>query len=189
MMETISVIVLNLTGQTAPLILSNFYYFVMTLTYTITEVTKEFLKVKYQDGKEVTLGIKTWLSKSLIEAQIRRAYNEQDEGSVEDIPFKVGDTATLKTIQETEKEAYKSPSKNQNMRTIPAIAMRDVTYPTLRVVAETLIKAILNDDKTDLEKLKAKYDEIDAKYPTENDQKWTAQEFNEARMSNPRSLY
>ena len=67
--------------------------------------------------------------------------------------------------------------------------MRDVSYPTIRVVADAVMKAILNDDKTDLEKLKAKYDEIDAKYPTENDQKWTAQEFNEARMSNPRSLY
>ena len=184
-----AVMLVKFTGQTAPLILSNFYFFIMSLTYTITEVTKEFLKVKYQDGQEITLGIKTWLSKSLIEAQIRRAYNEIDEGSVEDIPFKVGDTGTLKTIQESEKEAVKAQqSRTNDGKTVPAIAMRDVSYPSLRVVADTLIKAILNDDKTDLEKLKAKYDEIDAKYPVENDEKFSSFEFNQARMSNTRSL-
>ncbi len=184
-----AVMLVKFTGQTAPLILSNYYFFIMSLTYTITEVTKESLKVKYQDGQEITLGIKTWLSKSLIEAQIRRAYNEIDEGSVEDIPFKVGDTGTLKTIQESEKEAVKAQqNKTNDAKTVPAIAMRDVTYPTLRVVADTLIKAILNDDKTDLEKLKAKYDEIDAKYPVENDSKYTGLEFNQARMTNTRSL-
>ena len=160
----------------------------MSLTYTITEVTKEFLKVKYQDGREIKLGIKTWLSKSLIEAQIRKAYNEPDEGSVEDIPFKVGDTGTLKTYQESEKEAINSPQNKIDRKNVPAIAMRDVTYPTLRVVADTLIKAILNNDKTDLEKLKTKYDEIDAKYPTENDEKYTQIEFNQARLTNTRTL-
>jgi len=160
----------------------------MSLTYTITEVTKEFLKVKYQDGREIKLGIKTWLSKSLIEAQIRKAYNEPDEGSVEDIPFKVGDTGTLKTYQESEKEAFNSPQNKIDRKNVPAIAMRDVTYPTLRVVADTLIKAILNNDKTDLEKLKTKYDEIDAKYPTENDEKYTQIEFNQARLTNTRTL-
>ena len=161
----------------------------MSITYTITEVAKEYIKVKYQDGKEITLGIKTWLSKNIIETQIRKAYDEPDEGSVEDIPFKVGDTGTLKTFQESGREALNARKTNTDAKTIPSIAMRDVSYPTIRVVADAVMKAILNDDKTDLEKLKAKYDEIDAKYPTENDQKWTAQEFNQARMSNPRSLY
>tara|TARA_B100000963_G_C22484054_1_gene606070 strand:- start:102 stop:587 length:486 start_codon:yes stop_codon:yes gene_type:complete len=156
----------------------------MSLTYTITEVTKEFIKVKYQDGKELTLGIKTWLSKGLIEAQIRQAYNEPDEGSVEDIPFKVGDTATLQTLQEREKDVINAENNNNNLKQVPAGAMRDVSYPHVKLVLNAIMKAVLNNDKTDLEAIQTKYNEVDAKYPIENDQKYTMAEFEQARLNN-----
>ena len=173
----------RLTGQLVQRIHSNFYFFIMSITYTITEVTKEFIKVKYQDGKEITLGIKTWLSKGLIEAQIRNAYNEPDEGSVEDIPFKVGDTSTLQTLQEREKEVLNAQNNSNSVKNIPAIAMRDVSYPPVKLVLKAIIKAVLNNDKTDLETIQTKYNEVDAKYPIENDQKYTMAEFEQARLN------
>ena len=75
----------------------------MAINYTVTEVTKEFIKVKYQDDREVVIPIRTWVDKEWIEANIQQRYNEVDEGSVEDVPFKVGDTGTISTIQEGEK--------------------------------------------------------------------------------------
>tara|TARA_B100000609_G_scaffold91916_1_gene73375 strand:+ start:434 stop:919 length:486 start_codon:yes stop_codon:yes gene_type:complete len=161
----------------------------MSLTYTITEVTKEYIKVKYQDGRELTLGVKTWLSKSLIESQIRKLYNEPDEGSVEDIPFKVGDTATLKTLQESERENLEAMVKSNTGKHIPALAMRDISYLPPQLVLKALMKAILTNDKTDLEKIQTRYNEIDAKYPTENDQKYTMAEFEQARLDKGKGFY
>lgn len=161
----------------------------MSLTYTITEVTKEYIKVKYQDGRELTLGVKTWLSKSLIEAQIRKLYNEPDEGSVEDIPFKVGDTATLKTLQESERENLEAMVNSSTEKKIPALAMRDISYLPPSLVLKALMKAVLTNDKTDLEKIQTRYNEIDAKYPIENDQKYTLAEFEQARLNKGQGFY
>ena len=71
----------------------------MSITYTVTEVTKEFVKVKFQDDREVIIAVKTWVDKDWIEAYIRQAFNEVDEGSVDDIPLKVGDQNTIMTLQ------------------------------------------------------------------------------------------
>ena len=44
----------------------------MSINYTVTEVTKEFIKVKYQDDREVVIPIRTWVDKDWIEANIQQ---------------------------------------------------------------------------------------------------------------------
>ena len=54
--------------------------------------------------------------------------------------------------------------------------MRDASYPHILDIQLALIKAILKNDKTDLEAIQAKFDEIDAKYPLD-DTKYSTNEY------------
>ena len=147
----------------------------MPFNYTITEIAKEFVQVKFDDDRQITIPIRTWQTKDYIEAHIRNAYNEEDKGTIEDIPFKVGDTGTLKTQQDREDELKKA-NNNANQKVIPPQAMRNAAYPQIGDIQLALMKAILKNDKTDLEALQAKIDEIDAKYPLD-DTKYTMSEY------------
>ena len=148
----------------------------MPFNYTITEVAKEFVQVKFDDDRQIKIPIRTWHAKDFIEAHIRNAYNEEDKGTVEDIPFKAGDTGTLQTIQDREDEVKKARESNLDEKVVPATAMRNVSYPYIGTIQLALMKAILKNDKTDLEALQAKIDEIDAKYPLD-DTKYTMSEY------------
>ena len=147
----------------------------MPFNYTITEVAKEFVQVKFDDDREIKIPVRTWHQKDLIEAHIRNAYNEEDKGNIEEIPFKVGDTGTLKTQQDREEEV-KNSSNSLDEKVITAISMRDASYPHIQDIQLALIKAILKNDKTDLEAIQAKFDEIDAKYPLD-DTKYSTNEY------------
>lgn len=147
----------------------------MPFNYTITEVAKEFVQVKFDDDRQIKIPIRTWHHKDFVEAHIRNAYNEEDKGNIEDIPFKVGDTGTLKTQQDMEEE-IKNSSNNLNQKVLPPQAMRDACYPHIKDVQLALIKAVLKNEKTDLEAIQAKFDEIDAKYPLD-DTKYSTNEY------------
>ena len=147
----------------------------MPFNYTITEVAKEFVQVKFDDDRQIKIPIRTWHAKDYIEAHIRNAYNEEDKGTIEDIPFKVGDTGTLQTLQDREDELKKA-NNNTDQKVVPAIAMRNASYPYIGEIQLALMKAILKNDKTDLEAFQSKIDEIDAKYPL-NDTKYTMSEY------------
>tara|TARA_B100000614_G_C14509255_1_gene477841 strand:- start:72 stop:551 length:480 start_codon:yes stop_codon:yes gene_type:complete len=148
----------------------------MPFNYTITEVSKSFVQVKFDDDRQIKIPIRTWHHKDFVEAHIRNAYNEEDKGNIEDIPFKVGDTGTLKTQQDMEEE-IKNSSNNLNQKVLPPQAMRDACYPHIKDVQLALIKAVLKNEKTDLEAIQAKFDEVNAKYPLD-DTKYSSSELN-----------
>ena len=147
----------------------------MSINYTVTEVTKEFIKVKYQDDREVVIPIRTWVDKDWIEANIQQRFNEVDEGSVEDVPFKVGDTGTVSTIQEGEKAFKEQQVKQQELEasyTFDYKLMRRVSYPFSNDSIGALIKAVLTGDKTELEELNKVIEEVKTKYP-KDDKRYT----------------
>ena len=159
----------------------------MAINYTVTEVTKEFIKVKYQDDREVVIPIRTWVDKDWIEANIQQRYNEVDEGSVEDIPFKVGDTGTISTIQEGEKAFKEQQIKQQELEasyTFDYKLMRRVSYPFTNDSIGALIKAVLTGDKTELEEINKVIEEVKAKYP-KDDKKYTKDELIEQKLKAP----
>ena len=159
----------------------------MSINYTVTEVTKEFVKVKYQDDREVTIPVRTWVNKDWIEANIQQMYNEPDEGSVDDIPLKVGDTGTIKTIQESEKEFKDNQVKQQeleNSYTFDYKLMRRCGYPFTNDTIGALVKAVLTGDETELEALNTVIEEIKTKYP-KDDKKYTRAELIEQKKKSP----
>ena len=159
----------------------------MSINYTVTEVTKEFVKVKYQDDREVLIAVRTWVDKDWIESNIQRLYNEVDEGSVDDIPLKVGDTGTISTIQEIEKEAKLSKEKQKETEaayTFDYKLMRRVSYPFSNDAIGALIKAVLTGDKTELEELNKVIEEVKTKYP-KDDKKYTMAEMKEQKLKSP----
>ena len=159
----------------------------MAINYTVTEVTKEFIKVKYQDDREVVIPIRTWVDKDWIEANIQQRYNEVDEGSVEDVPFKVGDTGTISTIQEGEKAIKEEQKKQQELEasyTFDYKLMRRVSYPFTNDSIGALIKAVLTGDKTELEEINKVIEEVKAKYP-KDDKKYTKDELIEQKLKAP----
>ena len=159
----------------------------MSINYTVTEVTKEFIKVKYQDDREVVIPIRTWVDKEWIEANIQQRYNEVDEGSVEDVPFKVGDTGTISTIQEGEKAIKEQLIKQQELEasyTFDYKLMRRVSYPFTNDSIGALIKAVLTGDKTELEEINKVIEEVKAKYP-KDDKKYTKDELIEQKSKAP----
>ena len=159
----------------------------MAINYTVTEVTKEFIKVKYQDDREVVIPIRTWVDKDWIEANIQQRYNEVDEGNVEDIPFKVGDTGTISTIQEGEKAFKEQQIKQQELEasyTFDYKLMRRVSYPFTNDSIGALIKAVLTGDKTELEEINKVIEEVKAKYP-KDDKKYTKDELIEQKLKAP----
>tara|TARA_B100001094_G_scaffold316334_1_gene357412 strand:+ start:995 stop:1543 length:549 start_codon:yes stop_codon:yes gene_type:complete len=159
----------------------------MSINYTVTEVTKEFVKVKYQDDREVTIPVRTWVDKDWIEANIQQIYNEVDEGSVDDIPLKVGDTGTIPTIQEGEKSAKENFAKQQeldNSYTFDYKLMRRVSYPFINDSIGALMKAVLTGDKTELEAVNTIIEEVKTKYP-KDDTRYTKAEMLEQRLKSP----
>lgn len=159
----------------------------MSINYTVTEVTKEFVKVKYQDDREVIIPVRTWVDKDWIEANIQRLYNEVDEGSVDDIPLKVGDTGTIPTIQEGEKEVKESIKKQQeleNSYTFDYKLMRRCGYPFTNDTIGALVKAVLTGDKTELEALNIVIEEMKTKYP-KDDKRYTKAELIEQKKKSP----
>ena len=159
----------------------------MSINYTVTEVTKEFVKVKYQDDREVIIPVKTWVDKDWIESNIQRLYNEVDEGSVDDIPLKVGDTGTIPTIQEIEKEAKESSIKQKETQaayTFDYKLMRRVSYPFSNDAIGALIKAVLTGDKTELEAINTVIEEVKTKYP-KDEKRYTMAEMKEQKLKSP----
>ena len=135
----------------------------MSITYTVTEVTKEFVKVKYENNREAVIPIKTWVDKDWIEAHIRQAFNEVDEGSIEDIPLKVGDKNTIMTLQEGEKlhkDARKKQIEYNESLSFDYKLIRRIGYPFINDSVGALIKAVLTGDKTELETLNVKIEEV-----------------------------
>tara|TARA_B100000212_G_scaffold35571_1_gene23083 strand:+ start:500 stop:1057 length:558 start_codon:yes stop_codon:yes gene_type:complete len=159
----------------------------MSINYTVTEVTKEFVKVKYQDDREVIIPVKTWVDKAWIEANIQQMYNEPDEGSVDDIPLKVGDTGTIKTIQEGEKEFKEFSAKQkelENSYTFDYKLMRRMGYPFINDSIGALVKAVLTGDKTELEAINTVIEDMKTKYP-KDDKKYTKAELIEEKKNSP----
>lgn len=159
----------------------------MSINYTVTEVTKEFIKVKYQDDREVVIPIRTWVDKDWIEANIQQRFNEADEGSVEDVPFKVGDTGTISTIQEGEKAFKEQQVKQQELEasyTFDYKLMRRVSYPFSNDSIGALIKAVLTGDKTELEELNKVIEEVKTKYP-KDDKRYTKDELIAQKLKAP----
>ena len=159
----------------------------MSITYTVTEVTKEFVKVKYENGSEVVIPIKTWVDKDWIEAHICQAFNEVDEGSIEDIPLKVGDKNTIMTLQEGEKlhkDARKKQIEYNESLSFDYKLIRRIGYPFINDSVGALIKAVLTGDKTELETLNVKIEEVKNKYP-KNDTKYSVIDIQEQQKTSP----
>jgi len=159
----------------------------MSINYTVTEVTKEFVKVRYQDDREVVIPVRTWVDKDWIESNIQRLYNEIDEGSVDDIPLKVGDTGTIPTIQEVEQEAKAARLRQEETQaayTFDYKLMRRVSYPFSNDSIGALIKAVLTGDKTELEEINRVIEEVKTKYP-KDDKRYTRAEMIEQKLKSP----
>ena len=159
----------------------------MSINYTVTEVTKEFIKVKYQDDREVLILVKTWYNKDWIEATIQQKYDEIDEGSVDDIPVRVGDTGTIPTIQESErarKEEIAKAKEKSASYTFDYKLMRRMSYPFINDSVGALIKAVLTGDKTELESLNTIIEEIKTKYP-KDDTKYTREQLMDQKQKSP----
>ena len=160
----------------------------MSITYTVTEVTKEFVKVKFQDDREVIIAVKTWVDKDWIEAYIRQAFNEVDEGSVDDIPLKVGDQNTIMTVQEGEKLNKEKQQQNkeymENTWKTDYEFMRLAAYPYINDQIGALVKAVITGDKSELESLNTIIQDVKSKYP-KDDKGYTNQEYQEQIKTSP----
>tara|TARA_B100000609_G_C17132528_1_gene391015 strand:- start:26 stop:565 length:540 start_codon:yes stop_codon:yes gene_type:complete len=159
----------------------------MSFNYTVTEVTKHAVKVKFDDNREFIIPVRTWFDKDRIEADIRLRFDEEDLGTVDDIPLKVGETHTIETIQEQE-NAYKEQVQNtQNEKdnfTFGYRYMRRLSYPFVNDTVGALVKAVLTGDKTELEALNTIIEETKTKIP-KDDKRYTNAEMVAAREVSP----
>ena len=158
----------------------------MAFNYTVEALTKEQITIKFEDERIYEIPIRTWWDKERIEAEIRMRYNEEDLGKVDDIPFKVGDTNTLKTVQELQKEFEEENKKaieDQKNTTYGYKSMRRLHYPFCNDQVAALQKAVLTGDKSELEEMQKIVDETKAKFP-KDDKKYTTEERQEAIKNN-----
>ena len=158
----------------------------MAFKYTVEALDKNQITIKFEDERIYQIPIRTWWDKERIESEIRRRYNEEDLGSIDEIPFKVGDTNTLKTVQELQKEfeeETKKANEDRESTTYGYKSMRRLYYPFCNDQVAALQKAVLTGDKSDLEEMQKIVDEVKAKFP-KNDKKYTQEERNEAVKNN-----
>ena len=150
----------------------------MTIKFTIQEVHKDHLKVKFENDIVMPVPIRTWWDKSRIEAEIRRRFNEEDLGTVDVVPFKAGDECEIQSTQEQE-AAYKinveEEAKKVAAYTFPYKILRRIEYPFFGEQLGALVKAVMTGDKTDLQVIQNEIDAIKTKYP-KDDKKYTMAE-------------
>tara|TARA_Y100001972_G_C7591749_1_gene296616 strand:- start:181 stop:723 length:543 start_codon:yes stop_codon:yes gene_type:complete len=158
----------------------------MAFNYTVEALDKNQITIKFEDERIYQIPIRTWWDKERIESEIRMRYNEEDLGTVDDIPFKVGDTNTIKTVQELQKEfedETKKAKEDQESTTYGYKSMRRLYYPFCNDQVAALQKAVLTGDKSELEEMQKIVDETKAKFP-KDDKKYTQEERNEAIKNN-----
>lgn len=158
----------------------------MAFNYTVESLDKNQMTIKFEDERIYQIPIRTWWGKERIEAEIRMRYNEEDLGTVDDIPFKVGDTNTLKTVQELQKEfeeENKKAKEDQEGTTYGYKSMRRLYYPFCNDQVAALTKAVLTGDKSELEEMQKIVDETKAKFP-KDDKKYNQEERKEAIKNN-----
>ena len=158
----------------------------MAFNYTVEALTKDQITIRFEDERVYQIPIRTWWDKERIELEIRMRYNEEDLGTVDDIPFKVGDTNTLKTVQELQKEyeeEAKKAKEDQQNTTYGYKSMRRLYYPFCNDQVAALTKAVLTGDKSELEEMQKIVDETKAKFP-KDDKKYNQEERNEAIKNN-----
>tara|TARA_B100000427_G_scaffold313325_1_gene305581 strand:+ start:756 stop:1280 length:525 start_codon:yes stop_codon:yes gene_type:complete len=157
----------------------------MTINYTIKSVAKDNIVVTYEGGVEVNIPINTWVDKSWIEAHIRMRYRESDQGTLDDIPFKAGDTGSIPTYQENEdsrKKAYEDYKTAFNSATFDYKLIRRILYPYINDQIGALVKAVITGDKTELESLNTKIEKVKTDYPKDS-KAYTQTELKEARTN------
>ena len=160
----------------------------MAINYTIKSVSKDNIIVTYEDGREVNIRVSTWVNKDWIEAQIRMMYGEEDEGTVDDIPFKVGDTGSLPTFQEFEvanKKAIEDSKAAFDSATFDYKLIRRILYPYINDQIGALVKAVLTGDKTELEALNTVIEKVKTDYPKDS-KAYTQAELTEVKNNDPR---
>ena len=158
----------------------------MAFNYTVEALTKDQITIKFEDERVYQIPIRTWWDKERIELEIRMRYNEEDLGTVDDIPLKVGDTNTLKTVQELQKEyeeEAKKAKEDQEGTTYGYKSMRRLYYPFCNDQVAALTKAVLTGDKSELEEMQKIVDETKAKFP-KDDKKYNQEERKEAIKNN-----
>ena len=158
----------------------------MAFNYTVEALTKDQITIKFEDERVYQIPIRTWWDKERIELEIRMRYNEEDLGTVDDIPLKVGDTNTLKTVQELQKEyeeEVKKAKEDQEGTTYGYKSMRRLYYPFCNDQVAALTKAVLTGDKSELEEMQKIVDETKAKFP-KDDKKYNQEERKEAIKNN-----
>ena len=162
----------------------------MAINYTIKSVSKDNIIVTYENGKESNIRVSTWVDKGWIEAQIRMMYGEADEGTVDDIPFKVGDTGSIPTFQEFEvanKKAIEDSKAAYDSATFDYKLIRRILYPYINDQLGALVKAVLTGDKTELEALNTVIDKVKTDYPKDS-KAYTQTELREARSKAPSNV-
>ena len=160
----------------------------MAINYTIKSVSKDNIIVTYEDGREVNIRVSTWVDKAWIEAQLRANYNEADNGTVDDIPFKAGDTGSLPTFQEFEvanKKAIEDGKAAFDSATFDYKLIRRILYPYINDQIGALVKAVLTGDKTELEALNTAIEKVKTDYPKDS-KAYTQTELEEVKKNDPR---
>ena len=154
----------------------------MTIKFTVEEVNKDHIKVKFDDNRVVPIPVRTWWDKSRIEAEIRLRFNEEDLGTVDKIPYKVGESHEIITTQEQEVEFNKASEEQQKeiaSYTFPYRILRRIEYPYYGEQLGALVKAVLTGDKTELEEIEKLIQNVKNKYP-KDDKKYTMEERRQA---------
>jgi len=163
----------------------------MSIKFTIQEVHKDHLKVKFDNDIVMPVPIRTWWDKSRIEAEIRKRFNEEDLGNVDVVPFKVGDECEIETTQEQE-ASYKKNAEDQLKEiaayTFPYSIIRRIEYPFFGEQLGALVKAVMTGDKTDLQVIQDEINAVKAKYP-KDDKKYTMEERQNALNNSPESKH
>lgn len=160
----------------------------MAINYTIKSVSKDNIIVTYEDGREVNIRVSTWVDKDWIEAQIRANYNEADTGTVDDIPFKAGDTGSIPTWQEANaanKKAVEDDKAANDSATFDYKLMRRLMYPYINEQIGALVKAVITGDKTELEALNTQIEKVKTDYPKDS-KAYTQAELTEVKNNDPR---
>ena len=157
----------------------------MAINYTIKSVAKNNIVVTYEGGVEVNIPVNTWVNKEWIEAQIRLRYRESDQGTVDDIPFKAGDTGSIVTFQENEDVIKKAQNDYQaafNGATFDYKLIRRILYPYINEQIGALVKAVITGDKTELEDINTKIEKVKTDYPKDS-KEYTQTELAEAKLN------
>ena len=159
----------------------------MPINYTIKSVAKDNIVVTYEDNREVTIPVATYVNKDWIEAQIRNRFNEADEGTVDDIAVKVGDTGSVPTFQENEASIKKSNDEHKaafDSATFDYKLIRSKLYPWQGDQLGALVKAVITGDKTELEAINTAIEKVKTDYPKDS-KAYTQTELAEIRTKNP----